>query len=120
MTPNWRVYYDTGETFSDLDGNWAAAPQHGVVCVVVRDPTGQWGRWVLSGKDFYVKYPEGEQLFATDDLAPFFDRVGGERWEWVKYGRNQLQDDWERIMRAAVKDPDFPRKAPRRRAEDFL
>ncbi len=145
--PNWRIYYEDGSTWSDLDGPWADAPGaverdrdwnitrgpgpgKGVLCVVVRDPSGAVGRWVHSGfyppsespmgNDYYVCCPGEDEPYAVDreGLALFFDKVGGERWELVKHGRQTAQLDWLATMDRAIDDPDFPRRSPRRRSTD--
>lgn len=135
----WRIYYDDGETYDNLNGAWEAAPPHGVIAVVVRDPTETWGRWVYSGyapdrpcehcdrfpsNEFYVKAPGSDEPYATWDLRPFLDLLGLSREEaekqgLIKFGRVCPQKRWAEIMRAACADPDFPVGSPRRRSSDF-
>jgi hypothetical protein len=142
----WRIYYDDDTTQSDEDGPWEAAPAHGVVCVVVRDPDSN-SRWVVSGwfpgrdeqspyltcpgcgdhvpyqvtdagnNDFYVKYPGSDMPFSTPRLDPFLGRDDTDE-SMVKYGRMVENDKWQKIMGKARKDPDFPASLTRRRATD--
>ena len=124
----WRIYYDDGSTFCDLEGAWEEAPEQGLVCVVVRDPTGQWGRWVYSGwsagqavpgnNDYFVKHHDNDEPFSTADLTPFLAKPGNDM-RLVKFGRMTGQANWQAIMDRAAADPDFPKGSPRRRASDW-
>ena len=152
---HWRIYYDNAaardygvSTFSNEDGPWEEAPINGVVAVVVRDPTGTWGRWVYTGfspyrkhfaerqcphcqgnlanvnyaggnNDFYAKYPDSDEPFSTPDLTPFLARSDTDMG-MVKFGRMVGAEEWEAIQRKAVGDPDFPIGTPRRRATDAI
>jgi hypothetical protein len=129
----WRIYYDDYSTYSDLDGKWVDAPIHGVVCIVVRDFSKQWGRWVVSGyspikkgrgnldvrykTEFFVMYPDESQPYATNDLAPFRDKFCNSE-NFIKYGRECSQLNWQKIITLASNDPDFPKGTPRRRNTD--
>ena len=127
----WRIYYDDFTTYSNEDGLWSEAPVHGVVCIVVRDPTSQWGRWVVSGwsvteagqkpggNDFFCKYPDSDEPFSTPDPTPFLNKPGCTK-DMLKYGRMCDTSVWNEIMHAAGHDPDFPKGSPRRRAKDWL
>jgi hypothetical protein len=137
----WRLYYDDGSMYSDADGPWENAPADGVVALVVRDPTGVWGRWVYSGyapitecprcgrapgNEYYVKVPDSDEPYATWDLEPFLNKVepslaihDARRSGLVKYGRQVSQAEWQEIMSRASDDPDFPKGTPRRRSTDF-
>ena len=125
----WRIYYDDGSTYSCLDGSWEDAPEHGVLCVVVRDPTGQWGRWVVSGwsvkrgekpggNDFFVKDFDSEEPHSTYDITPFLAKPGNTE-VMVKFGRMTSTENWQATMNRAGKDPDFPKGSPRRRSSDW-
>ena len=136
---NWRIYYADGSTYSDADGEWMKAPERGVICVVVRDPTGAWGRWVNSGfaprrprcehcgratyNEYYVNLPDGDEPRATHELTAFraqAQRAGVNDVEaCIKYGEQAPQEVWNAIMQRAVEDPDFPKGTPRRRYSDF-
>ena len=138
----WRSYYDDGKTYSNLDGSWMKSPQHGVICVVVLDPTGAKGRWVNSGynkpfpntfrgtkepllpMELFVCYPDSDEPFCTNHLGPFNEKLANyygtfDNTPYVKYGRETDQHNWEAIMNAAVDDPDFPRDSIKRRKSDF-
>lgn len=140
-TVYWKIYYADGTTFSNLDGEWPDAPARGVICVVVRDPTKAWGRWVSSGyapkkgkceacgrsryNEYYVCLPGSREPRATHELEAFFYQTSrnGVNIEdidrCIKYGEQASQKVWEAIMHVAVNDPDFPRGSPRRRHSDW-
>lgn len=143
---NWKIYYDVRTpdgyvSYSNEDGSWKKAYPHGVICVAVRDPNEVWGRWIVSGYspvtkergdpnsllpvEIYVKYPSSEEPFATNILEPFKDKMNNHYkieniTPYIKYGRNASQELWQSVMEIAVKDPDFPKGTPRRRATDGL
>ena len=134
---DWKVRYDDDTTYpvmgATVSGDWKSVRQHGLVNVTVRDPTGAWGRFVISGYaphhrlsiEYYVCYPDSVEPFATWDLAPFLDRMktvfpDEDPDHYVKYGRQVDQSHWEKIQNLASNDPDFPAAtSPRRRASDF-
>ena len=133
---DWKLYYDDDSTFSNLQlFGWIDAPRHGVICCVVRDETGAWGRFVNSGyapqknqegtNEFYILYPDSNQPIATRDLDPFLDRMNtlfptDDVQEIIKYGRQTDQLHWQEIMDRACNDKDFPTPtSPRRRKTDF-
>lgn len=132
----WRIYYDDKSTFSNEDGSWTEAPKHGVICVVVRDPTGVWGRFVNSGyapqvqcahcgrnltNHYFVCPPDMEEPYPTWDLTDFcarFDKPE-DADPYIKTGRQISQALWTEIMDIACLDPDFPIRSPRRRVKDW-
>lgn len=134
----WRIYYDDDSTYSNVDGPWVDAPKHGVVCIVVRCPIEDtWGRWIISGwspikkgrgnpdlrylTEWFVKYPDDEEPYATNDTAPFIDRMqslGVDPEPYIKYGRECSQECWQETMKRAREDKDFPIGQPRRRSTD--
>lgn len=137
MTIKWRICYADFTTYSNLDGSWESAPKHGVICVLVRDPTGVWGRWINSGyapqrqcehcgtnkfNEYYVKPPDSDEPYPTHDLTDFrarFDKPE-DADPYIKTGRQVPQEIWNKIMIEASKDPDFPQgTSPRRRASDW-
>ena len=133
----WKLYYDDDSTYPKAGGeagDWTMAHIHGVICCVVFDTTGQWGRFVNSGyaphhvrtnAEYFVCYPDSEEPFVTWDLAPFRDRMANvfptlNPINYIKYGRQTDQLHWGQIMDIAANDEDFPTAtSPRRRASDF-
>jgi hypothetical protein len=139
MAIDWKLFYADYTTYSNENGTWENAPKHGVICVVVRDPTGTWGRWVYSGHsarqkcaycksmawgEFYIKRPGSKEPYNTYELGPFLAAVDKTEDEadsanLIKYGQQVDQADYVAIMDAARNDPDFPISSPKRRAEDW-
>ena len=132
----WRIYYAAAATFDNTEGAWKDAPRHGLVCVVVRDPTGVWGRFVnhgyaprttcpTCGRDpanhWFVCPPDMEEPYATWDLTDFRARfpTPEEADPYIKTGRMVSQMEWQIIMDVARRDPDFPISSPRRRVKDW-
>ena len=98
----WRIYYDDGSTFSNLDGTFEEAPSDGVLGVVEKDA--DVGRCVYWGKEHYYVLPDGTIGFA-DDLGPFLRGLG-----IIKFGRWTGKKPWTRALKRMVEDPDFPSK----------
>lgn len=129
LSIDWKLYFDDDTTWTNEDGAWEDAPKLGVVVLVIRDPSGQWGRWVHSGyqpptdypkgNDYYVKHPAENEPYATDKegLGLFLKRQGAAE-ACVKYGAMVPYKKWTAIQDKAVHDPDFPRGTPKRRSTD--
>lgn len=135
---DWKLRYDYEVDGADLtfssEFSYKDAPQHGVINCTVRDKTGAWGRFVNSGyaphhaktqMEYFVCYPDSTEPYVTWDLAPFRDKMATQfpnenADDWIKYGRQTDQLNWERIQNLAAADTDFPTAtSPRRRASDF-
>ena len=145
MFVDWKIYYDNGDTYSNLDGIWKDAPNDGVIGVVVRDVEDVWGRFIYTGhaptpqgfiNEFYIKHDDNEEPYATWDLSPFLEKIGLfekvsamtdliERGKvlresgYVKFGRQVGQNQWQSVMRRMIDDSDFNAKSPRRRHSDY-
>ncbi len=115
---NWKIYYSDLSTFSDLDGDWALAPLRGILAVVVRDPTGVWGRFVLHNHEFYYKVP-GAEVMCSESREAIQAHVPDLLDSQIKLGGNADQATWNRVMLTAGDDPDFEALTPRRRTKDW-
>lgn len=131
---DWKLRYDYDDFTYSSDLLWKDAPTQGVVNCTVLDTIGQWGRFVISGyaphharteMQYYVCYPDSTEPYITDDLVPFRDKMATQfpsenADDWIKFGRQTDQLNWERIQNLAAEDTDFPTAtSPRRRASDF-
>lgn len=97
----WRIYYDDGSTFSNLEGRFADAPSDGVLAVVEKDP--QVGYVVYHGKDYYFKIPDDGTIGMADDLGPFLRRLGVIKFgRWA--GRTTWGREWDRIVSESRRD----------------
>jgi len=131
---DWKLRYDYNDFTYSSDLPWKDAPTHGVINCTILDKTGVHGHFVLSGYaphhrlkpiEWYVCYPDSNEPYATHDLAPFRDKMATQfpnenADDWIKWGRQTDQLNWERIQNLAADDPDFPpRTTPCRRSSDY-
>lgn len=100
----WRIYYDDGSTFSNLEGRFADAPSDGVLAVVEKDP--ETGYKIYREADYYFQVPGSETIGQTDDLGPFLRKTG-----LVKFGRWTSRKFWANTWRRIVEESrrDLPR-----------
>lgn len=75
----WRIYYDSGETYSDVDGSPSSAPGQGVLAIAQANPL--TGHDVLHLADYYL-YKGGKwiglDLFGLlDHVLNCFDEIHG-------------------------------------------
>lgn len=116
---DWRIYYENKTTFSNEDGTWEEAPGVGVAAVVTIDPTGVWNRQVLIKHEYYYKVP-GKVPLGSEELDLIRVHVPDIQDNQIKRGGNVFREEWQAIVGAATKDPDFPAgTSPRRRVTDF-
>jgi hypothetical protein len=107
----WKIWYANGSSFSNEDGFWGEAPVDGVLFVTVADPDA--GRCIFRDTDFYA-VPPGGQPYGVDDLGAYLRAYVPE----IKHGLCVPREQYEAIYERAWRDPDFPRKTPRRRRDD--
>lgn len=105
----WRVYYDDGSTFDNLEGGPADAPKLGVIAINQIDK--HVGFATVWGKDFYPYSDDLGGWEGTDQFG-FYDylfcRPG---YKVVLAGRTVPHDDFIRLRHKALHDPDFPPKS---------
>ncbi len=106
----WRIYYEDGFTYSNLDGPFHKAPSDGVIGVVAAND--EVGRRVFHGRDFYFILEDGT-IGEADDLGPFLRKLGV-----VKFGRWVGDKPYKGTLAKMMNDPDFPKKSARYRDED--
>ena len=102
----WRIYYEDGSAFSNLDGEFESAPSDGVMGVVVPDT--ETGRHIFHGRDYYFMLEAGT-IADTDDIGPFLRRLG-----IVKFGRWAGDKPYKGALARMMDDPEFPRKSARK------
>lgn len=113
----WRIYYDDGATFDSSQGTPQEAPGLGVQVIVQPDP--DVGRVVLTRFDWYYYRFDLEQWWASDYFG-LLDQLTSDRAGVVgavKAGRNA--GDYDRILKVATKDPDFPVGNAKRWRSDY-
>lgn len=112
----WRIYYDSGETYSDVDGAITNAPCDGVQVVVQFDP--DVGVERLFYKHFYVWSWEhqrwlglGDQRAPSDGHWGLFDYLRQPGWKKIVAGRTVPYSVFSKVLEKAVQDPDFAVKS---------
>ncbi len=102
---HWRIYYDSGATYSDVDGPIECAPCDGVIVVAQVDL--DVGKELLHRKDFY--YFERGRWFGCDryGLEDYLRRPG---WRKILAGRNTEHRNYSAIYERARTDPELPYK----------
>ena len=103
----WRIYYDTGSTFSDTDGSPYDAPALGVLVIACEDES--VGRVLVYGQSYYFWWDEharwwGGNLFGMFD---YLQRPGPRR---VLFGREVPNPAWNGAIKLATDDLYLPPK----------
>ncbi len=111
----WRIYYDSGATYSDIDGPIENAPCDGVIIIAQADL--DVGKEILHRKDFY--YFERGRWFGCDryGLEDYLRRPG---WRKILAGRNTEHRTYSSLYERARTDPDLPYKTALHVDEDPL
>lgn len=110
----WRIYYQDGSTYSDVDGPVEHAPCDGVQAIVQRDAT--VGREVLALKHFYAWDVDrwrglGDQVGGGDAGYGLFVYLRRPGWKKIVAGETVDYAVYSRCKHAADTDPDFPPKS---------
>lgn len=105
--PTWRIYYEDGSTWSDLDGDEYDAPPVGVVCIVQPCPVRD--RVIITGWNWYYfcAEPDARWRWWGSNESGMHDQFmwHGRHRRALKMGRHA--QDYEEILIRAAKDPDF-------------
>lgn len=111
---SWRIYYDSGATFSNEDGGPGDAPAAGVVAInqstgCGHHPTETFksGEGRLFGEDWYWWRDDIGWLQGTHD--GMIDQVMHCGARFVKQGRMCGHRQWEEVWNDVASDPDFTR-----------
>jgi hypothetical protein len=107
----WRIYYDGGATFSNLDGRFEDAPVEGVLGIVLADET--VGRRLVYGRDYYFILPDGT-IADTDNIDTFLRTLG-----IIKFGRWTGNKPWSDALRRMMTDGGFPPKNSKYKEENI-
>lgn len=111
MPPTWRIYYDTGATFSSEDGAPEEAPNMGFICVV--GYTLEGARYITHGFNHY-RWDPPTAVWWGMDWHGVLDRLrftGAERDNpFFAYKEGRMVSDvlFKDLMTRAHRDPDFP------------
>jgi len=102
----WRVYYGDLTVYDPTLGLVQDTPAVNVQAIAVADPV--VGRFIWSQRDFY--WWEQGQWFGGD-IFGLWDYLTRPGWRKVLFGRSLRRVDFDRVMQAALTDPDLPAKS---------
>lgn len=103
-TIEWRIYYDDGTTFSNLDGSPEEAPPFGFICAVGYDETNS--RYIMHGWDHYCWDVESNQWWGMDTFG-LIDRLSRNLIVAYKQGRTVSKTRFTEIMNLSNDDINF-------------
>jgi hypothetical protein len=102
----WRIYYDDGSTFDNLQGTADEAPPFGVQSVVQLTKAGSY-RTPLTGLDYYVMLESGE--WVGSDLTGILDKlINRIPFSGFLVGRWVELTVFHEVTHKAMQDRDFP------------
>ena len=104
---SWCIYYDTGATFSNEDGEPKDAPCTGVLAVIYYDPDGQ--RKIRSGVDFYWFEDDplsevGENQWYSGDIYGLTQYMYRPGLKIVKFGKTVDDKTWRASLEHIIND----------------
>ena len=105
----WRIYYADGSTFSNEDGCAHKAPAFGVIAVC--QPCPDVGLETLHAFDYYAYMEDRWNGFCGHDGLVDHITAYAPVLEALKVGRQVPRAQYQKVMRVALHDPDFPRKS---------
>lgn len=109
MSLEWRIYYDDGSTFDNLEGGPADAPALGVIAVTSIDA--EVGFWTARSADYYCYDPDRfTPYWEGVDIFGMWDYLALPGMKRVLFGRTIPNREYEKILHRAMHDPDFPPK----------
>jgi hypothetical protein len=106
----WRIWYEGGATFSDLDGIAFDAPARGVQAIAQAEPS--VGRQINAHRDFYWWRPEKGQWFGGD-IFGLWDYLVEPGPKKVIFGRSVKNEEYDAVIKRVLADPDLPAKTAR-------
>ncbi len=115
---DWRIYYSDNSTFDSSMGAVSEAPGFGVLAVVQPEPG--VGCETLHAFDFYI-YINNQWIgiVGFDSLIDYLVHMVHDI-QAVKHGRMTTREQYQKVMRLALHDDDFPRKSGKHRGEKPL
>ena len=105
IPPRWRVHYEDGSTYSDLDGPHYEAPTRAVVGVAFRRGKNGNERGLIHSVDYYW-WLDNEWYGCMDKQgAGFFDYLFREGFEkYVLFGRTFNDEVWDTALKGLIAD----------------
>jgi len=102
---DWKVYYGDGSTISSNDSEAEDIPSRNVICIVNKHE--DVGRQIVTRHDYF--WFDG--FWTGGDIFGLFDYLLCPGWRKVLFGRTIKTDQYDQIVKRALKDPDFPVKS---------
>lgn len=114
MQLQWRLYYEDGTTYDNLQGDEFNAPAVGLICIVNKDE--QHGTNLVALNDYY--WFRNNMWFGGDKfgLYDYLCQMGQKK---VVFGRTVSNERYHEVIKQATNDPDFPPKSARSPQEKF-
>lgn len=105
----WKIFYDNGSTFTDVDGKPFDAPKRGVIAITVQD--GEHGRALCRDNDFYIwNVYDGNELWQGVDWFGLWDYLVDPGVKIVLFGRTIGNKEYRNLINKVVNDPYLPNK----------
>ncbi|KKR10023.1 MAG: hypothetical protein UT39_C0024G0002 [Candidatus Woesebacteria bacterium GW2011_GWA1_39_21] len=98
----WRIYYGDGTTFDNTQGRPEDAPPVNVQVII--QPNRENGRQTIHSWDWYYRR---DNFWYGCDTWGLFDQLLWNNVTAVKQGRMMRSEEFDRIMKNAMADPDF-------------
>ena len=98
VLPKFKIFYDDGSTYSDIDGPIDRAQKQGVVIILVEDGD---NKHTESDKDFYCYFPQG---WVGVEQYGLYDYLQSPGFKLVLFGRAVDKITRERIFNHAKND----------------
>lgn len=105
----WRIYYGDASSYSSEDGSPFEAPHFGVIAIC--QPSVDVGMEVLQSFDYYTHMGDDWGGFCghdglVDHLTAYTPHINA-----LKIGRQISREQYQIVMRLALRDQDFPRRS---------
>lgn len=103
----WRIYYDDGSTFDNLQGPPEKAPPFGVICIIKTHKDN--GHSTLTKWDWYYYRTDVPTWFGSDNFGLLDQLLHDDtnQIKGVKSGRTVMTSEYDKIIFKANNDSDF-------------
>lgn len=98
----WRIHYEDGSTYSDLDGPHCEAPTRGVVGIAIKMGV---ERGLIHGCDYYWWLNDEWYGCMDKQGAGLFDYLMRDGFEkYVLFGRTLSNEAWDAALKRLIAD----------------
>ena len=113
---DWRIWYEGGSSYSNLDGSPFDAPPDGVMVIAVRAPA--IGRQLFANRDYYW-WDTIESFWFGGDIFGLYDYLRRPGPRKVLFGRMVRNEEYQLCAQLALDDPSLPVKSARHPSEIY-